>query len=349
MKKITRFFVLCSGVDTEVLKKCPTETSKYVGMGATIFFTGLFAALAAGYALNMVFDNLWMAGILGLVWGLMIFNLDRYIVSSMRKEGKVSRELLAASPRIILAVIISIVIAKPLELKIFEKEINPELIVMEQEVYARQENHLKSRFQMTDDSLKSERAALRAAIQTKMKSRDELVRIAQEEADGTGGSKRRNLGPIYKAKKADADKADIELQQVIDLHGARIAEIESALEKNDRVMNAEMGAMVKSKLNGPAARMEALDRLTKSSSAIAWANWFIILLFIAIETAPVLVKLISSKGPYDNLIKIEEHTFLALEVEEMARTNAQVKERTATLPQHERAFVAERLDAALKR
>jgi DNA-binding transcriptional MerR regulator len=349
MKKITSFFLICSGVDSEVLRKCPTETSKYVGMGATIFFTGLFAALAAGYALNMVFDNVWMAGILGLVWGLMIFNLDRYIVSSMRKEGKMSRELMAASPRIILAIIISIVIAKPLELKIFEKEINPELIVMEQEVYARQENLLKSRFQMTQDSLKSERAALRTAIESKAKTRDELLRIAQEEADGTGGSRRRNLGPIYKAKKADADKADLELQQLAQQHGIRIAEIEEALQKNDQAMNAELNAMVKSKLNGPAARLEALSRLTENSNAIAWANWFIILLFIAIETAPVLVKLISSKGPYDNLIRIEEHTFVALEVEEMAKTNAQVKERTSTFPQHERTFVSERLDTALKR
>jgi hypothetical protein len=349
MKKITSFFLLCSGADSTMLRKCPTETSKYAGMGATIFFTGVFAALAAGYALHMVFDSIVIATFFGLVWGLMIFNLDRYIVSSMRKEGKTSRELIAASPRIILAIIISIVIAKPLELKIFEKEIRPELIVMEQEVYARQETKLRSRYQFTQDSLRSERSALRAAISDKAKTRDELMRIAQEEADGTGGSRRRNLGPIYKAKKADADKADLELQQLTLQHEARIAEIEKAIRGNDDALNAEHAAMEKSKMDGPAARLEALDRLTKSSSAIAWANWFIILLFIAIETAPVFVKLISTKGPYDNLIKIEEHNFIAQEVEEMARTNAQVKERTGTLPQHERTFVSERLDAALKR
>jgi hypothetical protein len=279
----------------------------------------------------------------------MIFNLDRYIVSSMRKEGKTSRELIAASPRIILAVIISIVIAKPLELKIFEKEIRPELVVMEQEAYARQEAKLRSRYQFTQDSLMGERAALRAAISDKAKNRDELMRIAQEEADGTGGSRRRNLGPIYKAKKADADKADMELQLLTLQHEARIAEIEKAIRGNDNALNAEHAAMEKSKLDGPAARLEALDRLTKSSSAIAWANWFIILLFIAIETAPVFVKLISTKGPYDNLIKMEEHNFVAQEIEEMARTNAEVKERTGTLAQHERTFVSERLDAALKR
>ena len=29
------------------------------------------------------------------------------------------------------------------------------------------------------------------------------------EADGTGGSQIRNMGPIYRAKKADADKAQL--------------------------------------------------------------------------------------------------------------------------------------------
>ena len=114
-------------------------------------------------------------------------------------------------------------------------------------------------------------------------------------------------------------------------------------------MNTELAAMEKGRLNGPAARLDALGRLTERSSAIAWANWFIILLFIAIETAPVLVKLISGKGPYDNLIKIKEHRFTALEIEELAKANAEAKERTSTLPQHERTFITERLDAALKR
>src|SRR5882672_625976 len=99
MKKVTTFFLICSGVDRHILEKCPSETSKYAGIGATIFFTGLFASLSGGYALNTVFDNLWIATAFGLLWGLMIFNLDRYIVSSMRKEGKPGREWLMATPR----------------------------------------------------------------------------------------------------------------------------------------------------------------------------------------------------------------------------------------------------------
>lgn len=347
MKKLTSFFLLCSGADSNLLEKCPTETSKYAGMGATIFFTGVFAALASGYALYTVFDSIIAAAVFGVIWGLMIFNLDRYIVSSMRKDGG-WREFWTAAPRVVLAVIISIVIAKPLELKIFEKEINPELIVMEQEVYARQESQLKSRYAQSLDSLKSERAKLRQEIIAKAKSRDELVRIAQEEADGTGGSRKRNLGPIYKVKKADADKSEQELQQLIQLNQSRIAELDESTRSLEASMNFEITAMEKSKMNGPAARMEALDRLTKNSSAMWWANVFIVLLFIAIETSPIFVKLISGKGPYDNLLKIEEHKFYAQEVEELAKTNGGIKERSGTLPQHERGYISDKLNSALK-
>ena len=60
---------------------------------------------------------------------------------------------------------------------------------------------------------------------------------------------------------------------------------------------------------GLAARMEALDRLAQRSDAIYYASIFVVLLFIAIETAPVLVKLISHRSPYDYLLHEHEHKF----------------------------------------
>ena len=98
---------------------------------------------------------------------------------------------------------------------------------------------------------------------------------------------RRNAGPIYRIKKADADKVEEELailsdtnNELINLKNDRIAAINT--EQQATIASLEEGVF-----SGLAARMEALSRLTKSSSAIWIANWFIILLFIAIETAPV--------------------------------------------------------------
>jgi len=47
--------------------------------------------------------------------------------------------------------------------------------------------------------------------------------------------------------------------------------------------------------------IQALRALTrkKENGAMWWANLIIITLIVLIETAPILVKLISSRGPYD--------------------------------------------------
>ena len=156
MEKLKTFFWYCSGADTKLLQQCDTDSSKYVGIGATIFFTGLFAALSAAYAFFTVFDSYIIASILGLVWGLMIFNLDRFIVSSMRKSGKFWSEFGLATPRILLAVLISIVIARPLELKIFEKEINAELALMTEEMFAEQEQLIKDKYSVQTATIKSD-------------------------------------------------------------------------------------------------------------------------------------------------------------------------------------------------
>ena len=131
MKKITDFFWFCSGAHVDTLKQYPTEHNKYVGIGATIFFTALFASLSGGYAMYFVFSGstaaVFFAVFFGLIWGLAIFNMDRYIVASIKKTGSTNHQIVQALPRILLAIMIGIVISRPLELKIFDKEIRQKL------------------------------------------------------------------------------------------------------------------------------------------------------------------------------------------------------------------------------
>lgn len=347
MEKITNFFLFASGADRQLLEQCPSEKGKYIGIGGTVFFTGLFAALAAAYALFTVFDNYFAAILLGLIWGLMIFNLDRFIVSSMRKEERFIRELFTALPRVLLAVVISIVIARPIELKIFEKEIEPELVVMEQQVYASQEAELKLRYEPAIVQLRQDVQRLKQEVADKTAQRNELVSIAQQEADGTGGSKIKNLGPIYKVKKADADKAEAELTELAKANNSKVIQLETQLRDAESKMNEAVGALIHAKVDGPAARMEALSRLTDESAAMMWAHIFIIILFLMIESTPILVKLLSKKGPYDSLLHAVEHEFLSKEIESVAVTNAEVKKRTAVLGSTEQNYVVRKLDTEL--
>src|SRR5690606_12045336 len=91
----------------------------------------LFASLSGGYAMYFVFSGtsaaVFFAIFFGLIWGLAIFNMDRYIVASIKKTGSSNQQIAQALPRILLAIMIGIVISRPLELKIFDKEIRQKL------------------------------------------------------------------------------------------------------------------------------------------------------------------------------------------------------------------------------
>lgn len=321
MNSLKEFFWFCSGSSPELLKRCPTESSKYVGIGATVLFTGVFAALAGGYALYTVFDHWLPAVLFGIIWGAMIFNLDRYIVSSMKKEGNTWKEIRTAIPRIILAVLLAFVISKPLELKMFEREINGELVLMEQALFKKQEDTIKARFVPSIRLLNMEIEQLKEEVASKELKRDELRIIAQQEADGTGGSMRRNLGPIYRVKKSDADKVDRELTQLKNINDSLVADKQRDIEVLQAAYSQEIAGLKREKYDGLAARIDALGILTTKSQPIFWANIFILLLFIAVETAPVFVKLIGSKGPYDDLLHTHEHGFDLYRVEQTTKSS----------------------------
>jgi len=309
MTSIKGFFIFCSGANRAILKRTPTEINKYVGIGATIFFTGIFAAIAAGYALYTVFESYILVLPVALLWGLMIFNLDRFIVSTMKKKSAFYRDFAAATPRLILAVLIAIVIAKPLELKIFESEIEAELVQMQQENYKKQDDLVRSRYTLEIDTLKSEILALKSEIDTKSTERDRLVNEAIMEADGTGGSMNKNLGPIYKTKRTAADLVQVELDELIDENGALIAAKQSSIDQLESQMKGDMSALERITMSGFAARLEGLERAGQRSQAIYVASIFIMLLFIAIETAPVITKLILERSPYDFVLDKHEQLF----------------------------------------
>ncbi len=162
---IKQFFILCSGADKDLIQSCSNgEQNKYAGIGATVFFTAVMAFIAGSFALYTVFDNVYIATAFGLVWGLLIFNLDRFIVSTIKKRNDFKSELLQATPRIILAIIIAIVISKPLEIKIFEKEINTVLLKEKNAMALNNKKEVANYFQTDLDKNKSQIDSLKSDV-----------------------------------------------------------------------------------------------------------------------------------------------------------------------------------------
>ena len=300
---LKQFFILCSGADTDILNDCSIgEQNKYAGIGATVFFTAFMATIAASYALYTVFDNVYASIFFGFVWGLLIFNLDRYIVSTIKKRDNVIDEILQATPRLFLAVIIAVVISKPLELKIFEKEINHVLLEQKNVLTLANQNQIAEQFNPKIAELEGEILSLQNQVQTKEAEVNALYDTYIFEAEGTAGTNRLGKGPVYKEKREKHDAGLAELQQLKTEHKAKIETLESQISslEGDFTTNVAQTQPIIDNFDGLMARVTALGELP-------WLpSFFIFLLFLAIETSPIFAKLLAPKGEFDFRLEDQE-------------------------------------------
>ena len=122
-------FWKAAGGDEYILRRSTySDQVKYMCLGGIIVATGLMAAIAGGYAFYTIFEPKGSAletgtdvttaiqsVFFGIAWGLMIFNLDRFIVSSTGKgdgtEAITWEEFKGAIPRIVMGSIIALTIS----------------------------------------------------------------------------------------------------------------------------------------------------------------------------------------------------------------------------------------------
>ena len=321
-KPDNNFLWWCAGAHQHLLKQFPSEHSKYSGLGGVIMATFVLAGLSAGYAVHSIFNN-WIWTILfGATWGLIIFNFDRFLVSTMRKYGvSKRRQLWMAVPRIALALLIGITIARPLELKIFEKEIDTKIV---------ENNHKK--MQLNDSLLQLENQALllttegerNRLLSRKHSIEDTLHRLQQayvREADGTGGSMQRGIERLTLLKQDAYRKAleqyTPELQQLdVDIRkqDSLLASARVGLEDKRKQYEATTRANV-----GFLERNKALSDLAGEESSVFWTSLLLSLLIILIEVGPILSKLIMPVGPYDIALAKEELLSMAASENEMRK------------------------------
>jgi hypothetical protein len=322
MKKITRFFWFCSGAHIDTLKKYPIEHNKYVGIGATIFFTALFASLSGGYAMYFVFNGdafaVGFAILFGLIWGTAIFNMDRYIVSSINKEGSTNQQIIQASPRILLAIMIGIVISRPLELKIFDKEIRQKLKTSYLKGQHRRIDTLEKTYQQKyamemgkNGDLKKEKDSLERDInRSRYLLNQEVFGDKTNQTSGITG-----YGTYAKQKQSVLEEKENRLKEVTQNLGQMdnyLAARKDYEGLNSTRLFTEHQLDSLSSIAGFSDRNWALGQLTYNENgtrdldtylAISFIGW----LFILFECLPVFVKLMSPKGPYDVAIgKISE-------------------------------------------
>jgi hypothetical protein len=308
-KSDDNFLWWCAGAHQKLLKQFPSEHTKYAGLGGVLLATFVLATLSAGYAVYSVFGN-WMWTIaFALIWGLIIFNFDRFLVSTMRKYGVSRRkQIWMAIPRLLLAILIGLTIARPLELKIFEKEI---AVKMQENLHHKIQNN-DSLLQIENKLLIQDAEAERQRLELRKNAIEDSLAGLQtayiQEADGTGGSGRRGIERLTRLKMDAYDQALLQftpelnsIDKNLKLQDSILATAKANLEQKRKEYALTAGANL-----GFLERNKALSDLSDQESSVWWTSTLLSLLIILIEVGPILSKLIMPVGPYDIALAKEE-------------------------------------------
>ena len=319
-----------AGGDRYILERATYgDQVKYMTLGGVIFATSFMAAMSGGYAFYTIFsprsfgvedttvftDVVYYSIVFGLFWGIMIFNLDRFIVSSTGKgdgtEEITWKEFKGAIPRIIMGTIIAITISKPVEIRMFKTEIDVKLY--ENQLIA-QKKYQDLTNKIYDERIKSKEDDLKKLADDKEKIQNRIAQLNSDKAkitpaiietrwykmvDGIEKLMISNkANPLIKSVQIEIDRQYEELDKIDMLNSGREA---SLLAQKD-TLNIDRGNIDKEsekqakKLDGLLERIKLADEV-----AGVWISLFITLLFMAIELTPIFFKLMLVKSPYDYL------------------------------------------------
>jgi hypothetical protein len=97
-------------------------------MGGVLLTTAAVATISMFFALrHAVGADIGWSIVLGLVWGVVILNLDRFLVVTMNARGRWWQMTITVLLRLLLAVLVAMVVSMPLVLQIFAGDVNSEL------------------------------------------------------------------------------------------------------------------------------------------------------------------------------------------------------------------------------
>ncbi len=320
--KIMQVLWKAAGSDGYILRRSTySDQVKYACLGGIVVATGFMAAIAGGYAIYTIFEpkgsaldgathvpTALMACVFGVIWGLIIFNIDRFIVAATGKgdgtEAITWGEFVNSIPRIIMGLVIAITISKPMEIRMFKSEIDAELHQAQLEKRKVYEEKTKANYISRFELVESE---LLKIEENRNKLLDRLTDVESQYAaeirivrPGPKAAALKSLMESLSVKLNTFDQDNrTELERLNKEKLRLTTELDEELAKNEEVASG---------LDGLLERIKLAHKI-----AGAWITFFITLLFVVIELTPIFFKMMLIKSPYDfigdnikELIKAEE-------------------------------------------
>lgn len=124
-RKLGDLLALLGGGDLSLLERAPSkERSRLQQLGLVLLTTAGLASLSMTFFLNQAFGlPPWAGCVPGLLWGFIIINIDRLLILTMSRAQSRAGWFWTVVPRLLLAFVLSLIVATPLVLQLFNSDI----------------------------------------------------------------------------------------------------------------------------------------------------------------------------------------------------------------------------------
>ena len=299
-----RFFLWCAGSDRELLRT-PAEVTKHAGLGTLVLVPAVLALFAMTYAVSTLTRSWLVTSLAGLAWALIVFCFDRYVVSTFRKSPSLGRDLLSPIflTRLVLAGFIGIIVAHPLVLLTFNDSVEARLDAEQAAALRRIDNAHGPAI----EAARAELHSLRSSLEAREQQRLDAQTILMQELGGVGSARttgRYGRGIAAEAQEGLRDMTAEDLERFRAELPAREGKIRERLTSLEASLLGEKEAAPQGR--DYIARARVLETLSAESTAISTVRRFLILFFVFVDTLPVLFKALTPRGPYDELLALQE-------------------------------------------
>jgi hypothetical protein len=332
--RITEFLWWCAGADPYFMRLAPMQDRvKYAGIGGIVLCTGVLAGVSGAFAFHTIFGPKGDANdysltasigmqiatmIFAIVWGLVIFNLDRFIISSTGKgdgtDAITWKEFAQALPRIIIALILGFAISSPLEIKILESEINSELSKFQAEYAEDLNKQTDLLFKQKRTGLEKDKAEYEGKVAEYEKGLttfdtgiDELVSKQQAEMQD---KRAYGFGPVAQKMQNDIETKRGEKDKYVNEKRTSVESWRKQLDQvNTKINTLADDLRIEYKENEQKAHGYdgLLKRIQISHEIGGMVPWLILMVFLCIEMGPIFFKMMMTKGVYDFMVENYNH------------------------------------------
>lgn len=324
--RLMKMFWKAAGADQYLLERSTySDQVKYFCLGGIVIATGVMAALAGGYAFYTIFNPLkgnamatdihmptvLLSSFFGAIWGLIIFNIDRFIVTSTGKgdgtEAITAQEFKSAIPRIVMGMIIALTISKPVEIRMFQSEINVAVAKVQQDSLKRFDDVTRKEFDISLNEIDAK------SMEYKEELRELKAKIDEMQAQYVEEARTITVGPRARAVKAELDKLESKYSDEEKINKPKIEELSKRRIELEKKRDKQLQEN-KQKVDGYDGLLLRIRMAHKEAGTII--SLFITLLFMVIELTPIFFKMMLIKGPYD---------YMDENVKELARAEAGIE------------------------